>query len=148
MYVPPHNSTDQFIDFSPALIPTDEDSIITGDLNAHSKLWDNRLPPNDCSELVEDWLIEKKLSVINDGSPTRVNKATGNVSTPDVTLVGKKWNSKCAWETGEQLGSSDHLLTNQDHCQKKNNPPANNGGNCPVETWRGRLERFQRRNRK
>ena len=35
VYVPPHNSTGQEIEFTPAAIATFESSIICGDLNGH-----------------------------------------------------------------------------------------------------------------
>ena len=45
---------------------------------------------------------------MNDGSPTRVNRATGNESVPDISLCGTKWQDKFSWSTGEFIGSSDH----------------------------------------
>ena len=50
----------------------------------------------------------KELTILNDGSPTRVNRATGVESTPDLTLCGNKWADKFSWSTGESIGSSDH----------------------------------------
>jgi len=54
-------------------------------------------------------MIEHQLSIAKDGSSTRINRATGGVSTPDVTIVGKEWSEKCAWSVGEHLENSDHL---------------------------------------
>ena len=53
-------------------------------------------------------MIEKDLTLLNDGSPTRVNKTTGNESTPDVTLCGPSWRNKVTWHVDESIGSSDH----------------------------------------
>jgi len=58
-------------------------------------------------------MIEHQLSIAKDGSSTRINRATGGVSTPDVTIVGKEWSEKCAWSVGEHLENSDHLTTHQ-----------------------------------
>ena len=109
IYVPPQGSTGQDIEFNTTGIPISDYTFVAGDLNGHSPLWDLIQPPDDRGSEIEDWVIENELTVLNDGSPTRVNPATGNESTPDVTLVGKKLKEKCTWEVGEQIGSSDHL---------------------------------------
>ena len=46
---------------------------------------------------------------MNDGSPTRIDPATGNPSAPDITFVDSKWANKCEWSVGENLADSDHL---------------------------------------
>ena len=47
--------------------------------------------------------------ILNDGTATRINKATGNESTPDVSLIGMKLYGKCNWEVCESIGCSDHV---------------------------------------
>ena len=101
VYCPPPHSTGQVIEFKPEAIPTPEEAIITGDLNGHSPLWDVLQNPDQGGEQIEEWMFDKELSVLNDASHTRINRATGGFSTPDVTLVGKKWNDKCTWKVGE-----------------------------------------------
>ena len=54
-------------------------------------------------------MIDKHLTVLNDGKDTRVNRNTGGKSTPDVSLAGRKWCNMCTWSVGEQLSKSDHL---------------------------------------
>ena len=46
---------------------------------------------------------------MNTGEPTRVNRTTGNLSTPDVSLCGSDWTGKTEWNIGEAIGTSDHL---------------------------------------
>lgn len=90
------------------LLPCGDNDIIGGDLNAHSYLWDEQQPENSRGEQVEDFVIEKSFTVLNDGQPTRTNRGTGNTSTPDVTLCGQSWSGKTQWDTGSDIGSSDH----------------------------------------
>ena len=53
--------------------------------------------------------MDKELTILNDGAHTRINKGTGNESTPDVSLCGTMWADKIEWSTGECIGASDHL---------------------------------------
>jgi len=103
------HSAGQVIKFSPGAIPVPKECLITGDFNGYSPLWDNVQPTDQRGEEIENWTIKHQLSIANDGRNTRRNRATGSLSTPDVTLVGKKWNKKCVWHVGEQLGNLDHL---------------------------------------
>jgi ribonuclease HI len=109
MYVPPANSKGQYIKFAPEIIPCFESSIICGDLNGHSPLWDDIQPSDDRGEEIENWVIEKELSILNSGEPTRHSRITGNGSSPDLSLCGKKWEGKCSWSVEECIGASDHL---------------------------------------
>ena len=110
VYVPPPHSKGQEINFCPEIIPTSDTSIICGDFNAHTKMWDEVQPEDARGETVENWIIDKELNILNEGrSPTRINRATGNGSTPDLTLCGSKWTGKCKWSVEEDIGGSDHL---------------------------------------
>ncbi len=62
-------------------------TLAAGDLNAHSSLWDEHQPAEQRGETIEDWLISRHASILNNGEPTHVNRATGGLSTPDVTIV-------------------------------------------------------------
>ena len=109
VYTHPTNSTGQVIAFRPDNIPTPDNAIITGDFNAHSPLWDLLQPPDNRGTEVETWTHDDNLNVLNDGTPTRINKITGGESTPDISVIGTKWKDKSKWEVGAQLGNSDHL---------------------------------------
>ena len=50
--------------------------VILGDLNAHAGTWDQHQPPSQLGGLIEDWIVDAGLLVLNDGSHTRVNPAT------------------------------------------------------------------------
>ena len=89
-------------------LPSTEDTLVGGDLNAHSNLWDFEQPTDSRGDLVMDWMLEKDMMCVNDGSPTRTNRVTGGTSSPDITLVHSNWSNKVEWSVGEDLGS-DHL---------------------------------------
>jgi len=89
-------------------LPATEDTLIGGDFNAHSNLWDSEQSTDNRGELVTDWILEKDMVCVNDGLATRTNRATGGASSPDITLVHSNWSNKVEWSVGEDMGS-DHL---------------------------------------
>ena len=110
-YIPPPDSTGQVIEFDTSLIPVSPSSIICGDFNAHHPSWD-AIQPEDARGLTTlEWACSNDLSILNDPeSPTRHNRATGNGSSPDLTVVGGNWSEKSVWAVDEEeIGGSDHL---------------------------------------
>jgi ribonuclease HI len=53
-------------------------------------------------------MAREDLSCLNDGSPTRINRATGGMSAPDVTLVHSDQAGRCEWSCLPPL-DSDHF---------------------------------------
>ncbi|PAA62320.1 hypothetical protein BOX15_Mlig029675g1 [Macrostomum lignano] len=86
---------------------TPSQGIILGDFNSHSPAWDPIQPQDERGSTLLDWSIDTQLEILNDGSPTRVNKATGGESSPDVSFASSKLASKCTWQVSDDLGS-DH----------------------------------------
>ena len=123
-YVPPHNSTGQHqIELKTDKIPIGNNCLITGDLNGHSPTWDKIQPADKRGEDIELWATVSELTVLNNGDSTRINKITGGLSTPSVTLAGKNIAEKCEWSVGEQLSISDHLpITTKIHSQILHQP--------------------------
>ena len=110
VYIPPENSKGQdSIRLRTDAIPALGSSLICGDFNAHSILWDNHVACDARGEELVDWIFDNNLSILNDGDPTRINRTTGNVSTPDVTMCGSDWLGKVEWCVADPIGSSDHL---------------------------------------
>ena len=111
VYIPPHNSVGQDV-IRPAfeIIPTSSTSIICGDFNAHSQLWDSSSTEDERGNLVELWMISNELDHLNEkDEATHINRATSNTSSPDITLCGSKVRAKCGWRVMEAIGKSDHL---------------------------------------
>ncbi len=51
-----------------------------GDLNAHSPLWDTIQPSGARGEQLDDWVIAHSASVLNHGTATLINRATGGLT--------------------------------------------------------------------
>ena len=89
-------------------IPTSEACLIAGDFNGHSKLWDNHQPSDKRGDDIVDFTLHNNLFLCNKGTPTRINRGTGGMSSPDVTLASASLADKITWTTLDDLGS-DHM---------------------------------------
>ena len=109
VYIPPANSKGQdVINLRTDAIPCMKSSLICGDFNAHSVLWDNRIDPDQRGDSLTEWIFDNNLSVLNNGDATRTDRSSDNLSTPDVTLCGADWMGKTEWAVAEPIGKSDH----------------------------------------
>jgi ribonuclease HI len=125
LYCPPvrSHSAGQNIRLATESIPTSAESVILGDFNAHSPIWDLSQPSDARGETIEDWIVTNNLTVLNDGRHTRINRNANDTPTadppatntprkgesaPDVSLCGETWSGRCTWEPSEGIGSSDH----------------------------------------
>jgi ribonuclease HI len=79
-----------------------------GDFNGHSALWDASQPADAAGECVEEWMMSNALVPLNDGSATRINRGTGGLSAPDLSIAHSSLVARSDWCTLEPLGS-DHL---------------------------------------
>ena len=103
LYLPPNSQADM------SWIPVNPNTIFAGDLNGHSKIWDDIQPTDDRGEDIADWMLDNNLHCINDGTPTRINRGTGGLSSPDVTCVTQGMNTKMKWTVVEETTmGSDH----------------------------------------
>ncbi len=78
-------------------------TFLGGDLNAHSSLWDTNQPSDVRGEQLEDWVIAHSASVLNDGAATLLNRATGGLSSPDVSLAHPSLADKAELTVGEDF---------------------------------------------
>lgn len=106
VYVPPSRAVDALA-VGPDVLLLSRRHFIGGDFNAHSALWDDFQPATDWGEALEQWVVDKSLDCLSDGSATRVNRATGGESAPDITFVSAPLREKADWAALEYLGS-DH----------------------------------------
>ena len=79
-----------------------------GDLNGHSALWDPAQPADEAGERIEEWMMSNALVSLNDGAATRVNRGTGGLSAPDLSIAHTSLLARSEWCTLDPL-SSDHL---------------------------------------
>ena len=112
VYVPPIRSSSSDSrpkSFSPFLLPSSPTTYIFGDFNSHHSSWDSHLPEDHSGKDLFDWLLSSDLLPLNNPEHhTLLHRATGNRSSPDLSLVPARLASKCTWQTLPDLGS-DHL---------------------------------------
>ena len=113
LYCPPTRGEMHGRELFTSELPADKNTIIGGDLNAHSHMWDEWQPEDNLGQEIEDWMMEKNFAIANDGSATRFNACTGGSSSPDVTLLHDSWIDKVDRTTIDctQCTGSDHLPT-------------------------------------
>ena len=72
-------------------------------------MWDLLQPSSSCGNEILDWILEKDLHFLNDGSATRTSQISNSDSIPVISLWGSNWSAKAFWSLAEPIGSSDHL---------------------------------------
>ena len=106
LYLPPGTpfKLDQLLNLY-AQLPTPH--ILLGDFNAHSPLWGNKLV-NSRGKIIEDFIAQTNLCILNDMSPTYVDPGTFNKTSVDLTLCCPEVASDFSWATLDDLHHSDH----------------------------------------
>ena len=95
--------------FDPDALPDGDNTIVTGDINAHHPLWDSNCEEADeVGDRVAAWLDGRGWSVLNDGRPTFTSYRSGGQTAPDVAFCSPTLSQRCTWSIGTDLGS-DHL---------------------------------------
>ena len=112
LYAPPIVQSDE--DDRPTslgldFVPTDDRTIICGDVNAHHPTWDSHQPANSSGQALDEWALDHGLVSLNTGDATRVNPASGGLSAPDVTLAQVGLERRCYWNVHDDSMGSDHL---------------------------------------
>ena len=92
VYLP--NTDTQVTRFNATLINATPDSIIVGDFNGHSHLWDPVQPSDARGNELEGWIHDRNLHILSDGSPTRTSRITGYNSTPDLSICDGTWSTR------------------------------------------------------
>ncbi len=82
--------------------------LIVGDFNAHHTLWGS-LRVDRKGEQVAGIISDSNLVLLNDGSPTRIDDSTGNLSVLDLSLVSPAISGSCQWQTIDDSLGSDHF---------------------------------------
>ena len=89
-------------------------SIINGYFNGHSHFWGSIQPPDAGGTELEESIYGINLHFLNDGSPTRAIRMTGNLVSPDLSISGRPWTTQTFWKTAEPIGDSEHLPIQRD----------------------------------
>lgn len=83
-------------------------SIIGGDINAFSGLWNEEGIEDNLGSNIADIITASPFLVINNGKNTRINSYNNTESAIDLTIVSQELISKCKWDVIEDTIGSDH----------------------------------------
>lgn len=112
LYRPPIRATeedDREDHFDPSLLPSDDETIIVGDVNAHHPSWDAACAVADgVGDRIADWMETVEWLPLNSGEATFASYRTGGQSAPDLATCGAALARRARWVLGPDLGS-DHL---------------------------------------
>lgn len=85
-------------------------SVLMGDLNSHHPQWDAS-PTNKGGRVVSDFILDKDLVILNNGTPTKIQAPSHNHSAVDLTIVDGHLAIKSQWSVLQDSGNSDHFPT-------------------------------------
>ena len=107
LYLPPSSpiTKNQLINLANQLPPP---FIIMGDFNGHSPLWGSP-DTNDRGRLVESFLEELDLCVLNDGTNTYLHPATNTRTAIDLTVCDPSIFLDFSWRVHDDECGSDHF---------------------------------------
>ena len=83
--------------------------ILCADANAHHHAWDPVQATDTSGRELDEWAVTLNLVTLNSLEATRINPATGGLSSPDVTLVPSSLERRCQWRVMQDSMGSDHL---------------------------------------
>ena len=115
VYIPPRDTTNPHHDLEQQNITTCltyltslDNTLITGDFNAHSPLWYSPIT-DQRGETIEHILTSSNHAILNLDKPTRLpNNPNQQPTSPDISTISNNLLSKTSWTTTTAL-SSDHL---------------------------------------
>ena len=104
-YCPP----DKCLELDRIQIPTNEESLIIGDMNSHSQSW-GYPDLNARGEEIEEWQAENRLTLLNkpEDKPSFFSRVWLTSTTPDLAFATNDISKKSSREVGDQLATSDH----------------------------------------
>ncbi|XP_058448897.1 uncharacterized protein LOC131428855 [Malaya genurostris] len=107
IYIPPSSAQYQTA-LSELLDKLDGPVIFLGDFNAHHLAWGSS-SSNALGRFIANTTLDRNLVILNSGSPTRIDPATGHTSAIDVTFCSKSLAPKFTWRTLSDTHNSDHF---------------------------------------
>ncbi|XP_055589294.1 uncharacterized protein LOC129741582 [Uranotaenia lowii] len=82
--------------------------ILLGDFNAHSTEWGGKTIDRR-GRFLGDFTLAQSLTILNNGSHTRICPSSGNTSALDLSISSLSLASKLSWNVLDDSGGSDHL---------------------------------------
>ena len=115
IYIPPrntrnpnHNNEDQTIEQCLQYITTNTNTILTGDINAHSQTWYSAYNDHR-GEIISTYITNSNHTFLNTNTPTRKpNNINQQNTSPDITTIEEHLKRHTTWNTLNEL-HSDHL---------------------------------------
>ena len=86
VYLP--NTSTQHNSFDPSLIKPGPSSLILGDLNGHSQMWDSLQPQGQRGDEILDWILDNDLHILNDGCAIWTSRSLVMIAPPTSPFVG------------------------------------------------------------
>lgn len=105
VYIPPQSCCEPQYEASICHLLEFEDSLILGDINAHSNLWHSEVEESTRGRKIEEEILDSNSRVLNDNGPTRL--INNNRRSLDVTIASNSIINGIYWEIQITLGS-DH----------------------------------------
>ena len=107
LYLPPsHNINKNELNNLVSQLPSP--ALLVGDFNAQSSLWGNTTT-NQRGRIIEDFLSEQDLCLLNDKSQTYLHPGYGSYSSIDLSFCSPPLVLDLAWEVGVDTCGSDHF---------------------------------------
>ena len=100
--------------------PCNKNIIILGDFNSHNPIWGSCKTDNN-GTLLQDFMENNDLVLLNDGSPTRYDVARNIYSAIDLSIVTSSIANKCHWQVLPDKFDSDHFLISIELVVNNNN---------------------------
>lgn len=85
-----------------------DNTIICGDINAASGLWNNTGHEDGLGKIISDLIVNSPYTLLNDGSSTRMNLYNNSESAIDISLVSSNLSHCSSWKILEDNIGSDH----------------------------------------
>lgn len=103
----PDSTTFTFNDLNDIIQQLPKPFIFLGDFNSRNQVWGSHLTDNR-GKIMEKFLNNEQLILLNTGEPTRHNSAHNSFSAIDLTITNSSFAPKTEWNVLNEYSSSDH----------------------------------------
>lgn len=122
IYLPPGRRPDELRELDNLVSQLPPPFLILGDFNAHSDLWGEQ-PLRPDGKIIEDFISNNDLNILNDGSNTYLHPGSGSWSAIDLSLCTPSIYLDFTWTVFNDQHGSDHfpiLLSHEENTTRSN----------------------------
>ena len=117
-----------------------DSTFIGGDFNAHNSIWSNKNYTCQRGKIIEQWIDDNQLLVLNDGEPTRHCLARNIYSAIDLSLITKDLVNDAHFYIHDDSWGSDHFpifttFASNINSQTESNKPIKPAWNFDKANW-------------